>query len=45
MTKLLHSFPEDGAFDRRVQRAEFDYLAGSAAAQTALAENYVGLPV
>ena len=44
MTKLLHTFPEDGAFDRRVQRAEFDYLSGSAAAQTVLAENYVGLP-
>jgi p-hydroxybenzoate 3-monooxygenase len=45
MTKLLHTFPDDNAFDRRVQRAEFDYLRGSAAAQTALAENYVGLPV
>jgi p-hydroxybenzoate 3-monooxygenase len=45
MTKLLHTFPEDGAFDRRVQRAEFDYLRGSEAAQTVLAENYVGLPV
>jgi p-hydroxybenzoate 3-monooxygenase len=44
MTRLMHTFPEDGAFDRRVQRAEFDYLAGSVAAQTALAENYVGLP-
>jgi len=44
MTKLLHTFPDDSAFDRRVQRAEFDYLRGSAAAQTALAENYVGLP-
>ncbi len=44
MTKLLHTFPDDSAFDRRVQRAEFDYLRGSAAAQTVLAENYVGLP-
>ena len=28
----------------RIQDAELDYLLGSPAAQTALAENYVGLP-
>jgi p-hydroxybenzoate 3-monooxygenase len=44
MTKLLHRFPEEGDFGRRMQLAELDYLAGSVAAQTALAENYVGLP-
>ncbi len=44
MTTLLHRFPEDGAFNHRIQQAEFDYLLGSRAAQTALAENYVGLP-
>lgn len=44
MTTLLHRFPEDGAFNHRIQQAEFDYLLGSHAAQTALAENYVGLP-
>ena len=44
MTKLLHLFPEDGSFDRKMQMAELDYLASSQAAQTALAENYVGLP-
>jgi p-hydroxybenzoate 3-monooxygenase len=44
MTKLLHRFPEEGEFGRRMQLAELDYIAGSAAAQTALAENYVGLP-
>ena len=27
-----------------IGRAELDYLAGSTAAQTAMAENYVGLP-
>lgn len=43
MTMLLHSFDE-GAFDVRVKRAELDFLAHSRAAQTALAENYVGLP-
>ena len=44
MTSLLHTFPENGPFGRRIQRAEFDYLAGSRAAQQVLAENYVGLP-
>ena len=43
MTRLLHRFPEDPPFDRRLQEAEFDFLAGSQAAQAALAENYVGL--
>ena len=44
MTKLLHRFPEEGDFGRRMQLAELEYIAGSAAAQTVLAENYVGLP-
>jgi p-hydroxybenzoate 3-monooxygenase len=44
MTKLLHRFPEGGAFGERIQRAELDYLVGSAAASASLAENYVGLP-
>ena len=44
MTALLHVFPEMTDFDRRLQATEFDYLASSEAAQTALAENYVGLP-
>jgi len=44
MTRLLHRFPENGAFGQRLQRAELDYLVGSAAASAALAENYVGLP-
>ncbi|WP_374633905.1 4-hydroxybenzoate 3-monooxygenase [Ferrovibrio sp.] len=44
MTATLHIFPESAGFDRRIQRAELDYLAQSDAAQTALAENYVGLP-
>jgi p-hydroxybenzoate 3-monooxygenase len=45
MTSLLHRFHDDGPFDRRRQIAELEYLAGSRAAQTALAENYVGLPL
>ncbi|MPZ12309.1 MAG: 4-hydroxybenzoate 3-monooxygenase [Kiloniellaceae bacterium] len=44
MTALLHRFPENEGFGDRIQRAEFDYLMSSKAAQTALAENYVGLP-
>ena len=44
-TSLMHRFPDEGAFNARLQRAEFDYLCGSTAAQTALAENYVGLPL
>nr|WP_210292110.1 4-hydroxybenzoate 3-monooxygenase [Aurantimonas endophytica] len=43
-TSLMHRFEDDGGFGQRIQEAEFDYLAGSRAAQTALAENYVGLP-
>ena len=45
LTKLMHRFPEDGAFERRMQIAELDYLASSSAMQTAIAENYVGLPL
>ncbi|HXS28525.1 MAG TPA: 4-hydroxybenzoate 3-monooxygenase [Steroidobacteraceae bacterium] len=45
MTSLLHRFPEASGFDQRIQRAELDYLASSQAALTALAENYVGLPL
>jgi len=44
MTKLLHNFPAEGAFDRKMQRAELDYLAGSETARASMAENYVGLP-
>ena len=44
MTSLLHILPETGPFGRRIQLAELDYLVGSRAASTALAENYVGLP-
>lgn len=45
LTKLMHSFPDQTAFERRMQTAELDYLARSPAMQTAIAENYVGLPV
>ncbi len=44
MTSLLHAFPETDAFGARMQEADLAYLAESEAAQTSLAENYVGLP-
>lgn len=45
LTRLMHRFPEDGPFERAMQVAELDYIAGSHAARTSIAENYVGLPV
>ena len=45
LTKLMHRFPDDGPFERRMQVAELDYLSSSRAMQTAIAENYVGLPL
>ena len=44
MTMLLHRLPGDGPFGQKIQQAELAYLADSRAAQTAMAENYVGLP-
>lgn len=45
LTRLMHSFPQQGSFERRMQIAELEYLAHSPAMQTAIAENYVGLPL
>jgi p-hydroxybenzoate 3-monooxygenase len=42
-TSIMHKFSDD-PFNHRVQLAELDYLSGSNAALTSLAENYVGLP-
>jgi p-hydroxybenzoate 3-monooxygenase len=44
MTSMLHRFPDHTPFERRVQLAELDYITGSPAGMTTLAENYVGLP-
>ena len=44
MTTMLHTFPDAGEFEHRMQETELDYLAASSAAQTAMAENYTGLP-
>ena len=45
LTRLMHRFPEDGPFEDRMQQAELEYVAQSRAMQTAIAENYVGLPL
>lgn len=42
-TSLLHKFDDD-PMSRRLQISELDYLTASAAGQTLVAENYVGLP-
>ncbi len=44
-TSLMHRFPDNGEFGQKIQEAELDYLVNSRAASTALAENYVGLPI
>ncbi|MEH3146851.1 MAG: 4-hydroxybenzoate 3-monooxygenase [Methylobacterium frigidaeris] len=44
-TGLTHRFPDMDPFARRMQVAELAYIRGSQAAQTVLAENYVGLPL
>lgn len=44
MTNLLHHFPEQDGFDRKMQLAEFSFLAQNRDAQAVLATNYVGLP-
>ena len=42
---MLHRFPDDDAFQQRLQRAQLDYIVRSPAAAASLAENYVGLPL
>jgi p-hydroxybenzoate 3-monooxygenase len=44
MTSLLHRFHDHSPFERQMQLAELDYMTGSRAGATTLAENYVGLP-
>ena len=45
MTSMLHRFHDEDDFRYRMQLAELDYVTGSRAAATSLAENYVGLPM
>ena len=44
MTSMLHRFPDDDAFQQRLQRSQLHYTVNSPAAAASLAENYVGLP-
>jgi p-hydroxybenzoate 3-monooxygenase len=44
-TSLMHKFPDAGEIGQKLQEAELEYLVGSRAASTALAENSVGLPL
>lgn len=43
MTGLLHRFSEHSSFDRGMQSAELEFIAGSEAARRAIAEQYVML--
>jgi p-hydroxybenzoate 3-monooxygenase len=45
MTSMLHRFFGRTPFEDQLQLAELDYVTSSTAAATALAENYVGLPM
>lgn len=42
-TSMMHKFGNE-SLGQRLQLAELDYLTGSEAAKTTMAENYVGLP-
>ena len=44
LTRLLHLFPDDNAFDQRTRENELTYLTRSETALATLAEQYVGLP-
>lgn len=43
LSQLMHQFPRHSAFEKKMQRAEFDYIRSSEAASKTIAENYVGL--
>jgi p-hydroxybenzoate 3-monooxygenase len=44
MTMLLHRFPDELPFNRKLQQTDLEYLFSSESALASLAENYVGLP-
>jgi p-hydroxybenzoate 3-monooxygenase len=44
LTTLLHVFPDDSAFDRKIRESEYLHLASNEAAMRDLAEQFVGLP-
>ncbi|WP_413718494.1 4-hydroxybenzoate 3-monooxygenase [Silicimonas sp. MF1-12-2] len=43
-TTTMHRFPDQTEFDQKIQNSELDYLSTSTAAQSTLAEQYVGIP-
>jgi p-hydroxybenzoate 3-monooxygenase len=45
MTSMLHQYPADDVFQRRLQLSQLEYVVNSHAAAVSLAENYVGLPL
>jgi p-hydroxybenzoate 3-monooxygenase len=45
MTTMLHRNERESPFEQRIHLADLDYVVRSRAAATALAENYVGLPM
>ncbi|AEY02626.1 4-hydroxybenzoate 3-monooxygenase [Oceanimonas sp. GK1] len=44
MTSMLHDFPENDPFTKRMLQTELEYFVGSEAGRKTIAENYVGLP-
>lgn len=45
MTTMLHKNVNETPFEQKIHIADLDYVVNSRAASTALAENYVGLPI
>ena len=43
-TNLLHRFPDQSAFDLKIQQADVNFLRENKEAQAVFAQNYVGLP-
>jgi p-hydroxybenzoate 3-monooxygenase len=43
-SSLMHRYPDQSAFDLKMQIADLEFLRTNKAAQKAMAENYVGLP-
>ncbi len=43
-TNLLHRFPDQNAFDLKMQQADVSFLRDNRDAQAVFAQNYVGLP-
>ena len=42
---MVHQFPGDNAFVRRLQRADLEYMTTTAAGRLQFSENFTGLPV